>query len=698
MKRASSRSKRNKRLGPRGSTQVGWQLTGLALLAMGLLYGYSHGNADAASVQHSPHASKPWLRPFQWKNEVDPTEPKPQPKPEPKQGYGFSGLNFFRWTNEDGSENKKSELPVATNPPKRVPTAPFGITPPDDLSTAIATDGPEQPQSVLSTSLAATANQTNAEKQVAYVPDSIDWPVASDSSEQTTDTSGQGINPFGWSNAGPTTNTQLLPPKSIRLDDAKVAVIEPWKWSNDNRGKEKPQDLIPPKQPSFNDAVYDALSWGEQPDPEEAKMLEKSFPPNDATAEEVVEWEKEAYPWIRPFYWSNEEKNEIAFEDDYEIEDPAVSPGYVPWLARPFTWTDTKKKKAGTAKPMVAPDVSRRTRTVAYQIDGETLPRPLPALDSSESGDSEDLGPGLEENSSDEFNTDEKGAIAEAETLGREPEDNSLQFLRADTVLLKPGEFQFDYGVTYSKFDVTLPVLVNAGPGVVTVEHAELRLREMRVPLEVRYGLARRVQLFLNVPFGWVNSELSFVGFDEFENDGGLGDIVFGGTFLLREGDGEKSDAILTLATVAPTGDDPFTPVGLSPSSPTLGGGTWSLSSNLLLVRNYDPVVLFYGAGTRQHFLSKFEGVNFRPGGEYNYQFGVGFAVNSQVTLSTRFNGAYISELRIDGQRIRGSIQEPMTLGLAMTISKCKKLIEPFVDFGLTDDATDARVGIIWTR
>jgi hypothetical protein len=214
----------------------------------------------------------------------------------------------------------------------------------------------------------------------------------------------------------------------------------------------------------------------------------------------------------------------------------------------------------------------------------------------------------------------------------------------------------------------------------------------------LRYGLARRIQLFLNVPFGWGNTEFTFPGFEEFENDGGLGDIVFGGTFLLREGEREKSDAILTLATVVPTGKDPFTPAGLSPSSPTLGGGTWSISSNLLFVRSYDPVVVFYGVGTRQHFLSKFEGASFRPGGEYNYQFGIGFAVNSRVTFSTRFNGAYVSEIHLAGQRVQGTIQEPMTLGLAMTVSKEKKLVEPFIDFGLTDDSTDARFGITWTH
>ena len=675
------------------------------MLAICLLSAFSPGRANAATSRRGPLANKPWLRPFQWKNSEEQSEQKSPPKLPPKQGYGLSGLNIFRWTNDVSSDKKTPQSPPATKSERTLAKTAMPSQPPDTMSAAIATDGPVQPNSVLSASLEAHANQTLTEKQIAYERSSIDWPVTSDPVSPQDQPTSQGVNPFGWSNSAPRTDEQMLPPKSTiaseELSSANVAIREPWNWSNDPRGKEKPQPITPPDQPSFNEAVRDALSWAEDPPEAEAQMIDRSSPPADATDDEVIEWEKQAYPWIRPFYWADEDKYEIPFEEDFELEDPSASPEYVPLLARPFKWTDTKKSGSRKSKPVVAPDVSRSTRTVAFQQDDENMPKPLPSIESTEDVNSESVDLGLQElndDSQSEFDAEDKGAIADAETLGKEPVDNSLQFLRADTVLLEPGEFQYDYGMTYSKFDITLPVLVNIDPNTVGVEHAEFRLREVRVPLEVRYGLARRIQLFLNVPFGWVNSEFSFPGFDEFDNNGGLGDIVFGATFLLRDGTQGKSDAILTIATVAPTGDDPFTPVGLSPSSPTLGSGTWSIGSNLLLVRNYDPLVVFYGAGTRQHFLSTFEGVNFRPGGEYNYQFGMGFAVNDQVTLSTRFNGAYVSELRLDGRRVQGSIQEPMTLGLAMTISKNKKLIEPFVDFGLTDDSTDARIGITWTR
>ena len=681
-----------------------YRLVGTTLLALCVHWTGAHAQS-ATPAKRIPLASKAWLPlfqwgPFQWKNGDEQTllqQSRTPPQPVPKQGYGLSGLNVFRWTNEDSTDSN-APVPPPVRSVKRSP-------PPNSMSPVIATDGPEQPKSVLSASVKAAANKTRTEKQVAYERAPIDWPPAPASVPPQYQSSDQSVNPFGWSNSAPTTDQELLPQRltiaSERLSEMKTAMKKPWLWSDDPRGKEKPQPLTPPEQPSFSAAVHDALSWAEQPDESDAEALARSFPPADATVAEVIEWEKQTYPWIRPFYWADEDRYEIAFENEFGPEDPTASPKYVPLLARPFTWSDSKRSPSQQAKPLIAPDVSRRTRTVAFLQDGETLPRPLPALNPSEvvsPENGEQSQQDADEDSQNEFDAEGKGKLAQAETLGREPEDNILQFLRADTVLLKPGQFQYDYGMTYSKFDLTLPVLVSTGPSTVTVEHAEFRIREMKIPLEVRYGLARRIQLFLNVPFGWANTELTFPGFEEFENGGGLGDIIFGGSFLLREGDREKPDTILSLASVAPTGKDPFTPTGLSPTSPTLGGGTWSIASNLLFIRSYDPVVVFYGVGTRQHFLSKFEGVSFRPGGEYNYQFGIGFAVNNRVTFSTRFNGAYVSEIRLAGQRVQGTIQEPMTLGLAMTVSKDKKLVEPFIDFGLTDDASDARFGITWTR
>ena len=81
----------------------------------------------------------------------------------------------------------------------------------------------------------------------------------------------------------------------------------------------------------------------------------------------------------------------------------------------------------------------------------------------------------------------------------------------------------------------------------------------------------------------------------------------------------------------------------------------------------------------------------------------IGFAINPRVTVSATFLGSYIEEDRVNGIRIAGGIREPMYLRFGATISRhgkkdaCQdgaKTIEPFLIFGLTEEAVDAAFGV----
>jgi hypothetical protein len=294
----------------------------------------------------------------------------------------------------------------------------------------------------------------------------------------------------------------------------------------------------------------------------------------------------------------------------------------------------------------------------------------------------------------------EADSLTEAEQIGEEPEDTSLEFLRTETVLLKPGESQFDVGINYLLTENDFPVLLTDGMGnIVGVDEVNFRVRELTVPLEYRVGLVKRVQGFIGVPVGWSNTQLSLDTFEEFENDGGLGDIDFGLTMQLVDASVDCPHVIATIMATAPTGGDPFTnAIGLAPTAPSLGQGFWSIAGNLLFIQPYDPVVVFYGLGTEHFFSREFLGLEIEPGAQYNYTFGVGFAVNERITLSTRFVGAYVEEIKVNGERRFGTNTEPMTLRMSATISRrCDRLVEPFIEFGLTDDAISTFLGITWT-
>ncbi len=282
---------------------------------------------------------------------------------------------------------------------------------------------------------------------------------------------------------------------------------------------------------------------------------------------------------------------------------------------------------------------------------------------------------------------------ASLESYGEAPQDNSLLFLRSQSVLLAPGGSQFDYGLTYTYFENDFPAIV--APNVAV--EGRLRQRLLMTPLELRVGLRERTQGFLSVPIGWANSEVALNGVDTFSNTFGVGDVRLGLSHLLRDGCGYDPQVIGTLAMTTPTGSATFPNQLLTPGS-NLGEGFWALSGDLLFVHTLDPVVIYYGFGYNHRFDRSFGATQVNPGEQFNYQFGLGFAVNDRVTLSTTFSGSYYTEFESNGVRAAGSILEPMRLRFAATISDCDRLIEPYVTVGMTDDAPSASFGVVWTK
>lgn len=307
----------------------------------------------------------------------------------------------------------------------------------------------------------------------------------------------------------------------------------------------------------------------------------------------------------------------------------------------------------------------------------------------------------------------DKNALENEETkLGEAPEEpeNELQFLRRQSVLLDPGQYQFDVSLQYLINESDSP-LAQVADEFLQIGEALRKQRLLLLPIEFRLGLTPVSQFFINVPFGWSNGEISFLGVDEFQNSGGLGDISAGITRMLMEGNEWFPDVLTTLAFSAPTGDSNFV-TSLSTPGNALGQGFWTTTIGLSFIQTYDPMVFFYGFGYSHRYENTFDvnvgdgRVTVNPGKQIFYRFGAGFAVNPRVTLSASFNGSYITEDVVEGVRLAGSIREPMSIRLAATITKDKELkknqrvrtIEPFVNFGLTDAAANAVFGVSCTH
>lgn len=303
-------------------------------------------------------------------------------------------------------------------------------------------------------------------------------------------------------------------------------------------------------------------------------------------------------------------------------------------------------------------------------------------------------------NSNDSSSSDAAtGGSTGGESLGIEPEDRSLDFLRTVSPLLAKGECQFDMGFVYSMYENDIPILFDNTPDPDGIAEGRVLVRTMTVPFALRYGLTDRVQLFVNAPVGWSRGEVSFPGWDIFDDVGGIGDINFGASILLSEpsSDTNKKDVVSSFYITAPSGNSSFSTVIQNPNA-QLGQGHWDAGASLLCIRSIDPVVIFYGGGIRYQFDNRdgATGINVQPGLDISYQFGLGFAVNDKVTLSSILLGSYITEAEFNGDTLPYSSLEPVRLRFAATIARpCNRIFEPFVEIGATQDANAFTLG--WT-
>lgn len=294
--------------------------------------------------------------------------------------------------------------------------------------------------------------------------------------------------------------------------------------------------------------------------------------------------------------------------------------------------------------------------------------------------------------------------------LGEAPEETNttIQFLRQDTILLRPGQYQFDVTFQYISNEASFAA-AQINNNVLQIGDLTQRQRLLLMPLEFRIGVTPDTQFFVNVPFGWSNGEAIFQGQDEIANVGGIGDVSLGLTRQLYRADQFYPNILASVGVSAPTGNSSFA-TSLSTPGSSLGQGFWTTTAALTFTRTFDPVVLFGGIGYQWRFEGSFDTptalgqVRVQPGDQAFYRFGVGFAVNPQVTFSAAFRGSYIAETYVNDVRVVGSSREPMQVRLATTIARKRKslrgtvrTIEPFVEFGLTQSALDSVFGIGWT-
>lgn len=312
----------------------------------------------------------------------------------------------------------------------------------------------------------------------------------------------------------------------------------------------------------------------------------------------------------------------------------------------------------------------------------------------------------LWESDQDTGGTSGSGGSKQPDAIGVPPPRPQPQFLRDTSVLLDPGEFQFEYGISYTTNLQTTAIGVNVNDNTIVTSLRTLT-RTVSAPMEFRVGCSNDVQAFASLPVGYNLQQISIANTAD-SNDGiGIGDLTFGMTRVLRKPQTERFTILGNMSASAPTGLAQLSNIQQTPGV-ALGSGYWTLSSGLVFIRTIDPIAAYIGINYVNTFETKLNNLDLQPGNIFSYRFGVGYAINSRVSISSSFNGAYITELEVGGRTIPGSAREPLTVRLAATIlSKGPSLVgpakgrrkttEPFIAMGITDAAPDTSFGVRWT-
>ncbi|MDQ3580525.1 MAG: transporter [Pseudomonadota bacterium] len=257
------------------------------------------------------------------------------------------------------------------------------------------------------------------------------------------------------------------------------------------------------------------------------------------------------------------------------------------------------------------------------------------------------------------------------------------EFLRRQRLLFKPGELELEFSTFYSH-DTSENICFPIETGRCSLS-PKLETRSVNTNLIARYGLAEDLEFDLEVPFVFIERERDFSPFEDrlIRTDNvGLGDISGTLRYAAWREDGIRPDVILSLTGKSRTGGD---------EDRGLGTGHWDVGAGVTLVKAIDPVVLFGSLG----YTATLEQRGIDPGDEIPYSIGMGFSLNDQVSFSTILAGAAVRRTEVNGKEIVGSGRDLDTLQFTTTVQLAERLyLEPFVGFGLTEEATDFFVGI----
>ena len=270
------------------------------------------------------------------------------------------------------------------------------------------------------------------------------------------------------------------------------------------------------------------------------------------------------------------------------------------------------------------------------------------------------------------------------ENYGEETSEPTLDFLRGSTVLLKDGQQEFSLGFRYNRNRYNYPTMFNSNDVINTTN------RRLDTVFGYSIGLKNNIELWGRLPL--VYTHVKDVSSNEFvreHEEFTIGDIQLGAQYLVKPQSYNWPSVSWSIQLSAPTGKklDYAYPEDWKNLGST-GGGSWVISTGLDFTKMIDPIVLFGGVNLTHINDFTVNGQNVEPGKGLGAYYGLGFAVNDKLSLSSRLNWNYYSNTRLDGVEMQGTDSEQIDLGLGLSYRMNSLLtVTPNLIFGLGSEA-----------
>jgi excisionase family DNA binding protein len=265
-------------------------------------------------------------------------------------------------------------------------------------------------------------------------------------------------------------------------------------------------------------------------------------------------------------------------------------------------------------------------------------------------------------------------AGGQAKPIGEAPDERRAEdiFLRGQRVLLGRGEVVVDVGQFYSRSDDLLLASLDDRLGLATVQQSTLSTL-----LVGRVGILTETELFASTSFHHQRSQ-AFLASAALGNSGRSELPGFGiglRRTLLRESAG-RPDIIGSVAAQIPTGDYAY----------GMGGG-------LVVVKSFDPVVVFANLNYSHAFRRVSGALTLRPEDRFDVSLGYSLGLNDTLAISTAVSGVSTGTGTFEDATSRR--HDLFSLRFALTSSLTERLyLEPSVSVGLAGPTNTFAFGI----